>query len=254
VDERTRVIMLDPAPPDAAERAEAAEAEVRRRDARLRHLAEATRLFYVTAVRRQRGDLSYGTKPMAVWDGGRDAFGKNHRPIWPRLARFFVANGVDPATYIQAQFTYSAKMPLPNQMMNQVALQRYARFKEELPGKLRRQYTNAVADVSNLAQSLVRAGWDEYRSLRYALTNGMSVTASPLCRLCLAALAEQQDIVQGFYDAALIEYTFQQSDYDAAWGERIPAWLREEVTQLRALMGFTNERGSDDDAGDTADV
>lgn len=232
--------MLDPPPPDAAANLEAVEAAEQARATRLRMLADAVRLIYVMAVRQHRGDMDYGKQPMATWDGGVDAWGRTHRPIWPRLARFMMAHEVDPATYIYAQFSYAPRMPLPNQLMNDDALQRYRQFKEHRVETLRQLWERSLVAVQCEVRPLVEIGhWPYHQALRYALANTRTVSAPAIFRVCLAASEGLTDVVEFFYPAAMADYVFQQTDYDTAWGERIPASLQVEAKQLRVAMSLT---------------
>ena len=240
--ERERVIDLsDPlSPEEAAARAAAADAAAESAEETRHQLAVLVRWIYMSLARAYKGDMEYGTKAIPQWDGGVDQWGRNcTRPVWPRLARFLLERNVDPVTYMRAQFTYMdrGRIPAPTAFFSDNAVSKYHCYCTEWPQSLRAEYDAAIlATQATLAPCVQLSGWDYQRALRYALGNKLAVQASAMFRYCVAENNGLPDLAAVFHDEALGDYVFQKNAYDTAWGNIVPAKLREEADQIRATM------------------
>ena len=235
--ERERIIDLGPplVPAELAAR-EAAELQQERTIADLGRLV---RWVYMSLARAYKGDMEYGQRDIPQWDGGEDQWGKRHTNIWPRVARHILELGVDPTMYMRAQFTYVSRgrVPLPSTFFNEAAVTKYHRYREEWPQSQRREYDLALLSVRSQVEPYVaQLGWDYRRALRSALSNKVMVQASAMFRYCIATNEGIADVAEMYHDSALSDYVFQKTAYDEAWGERIPAVLRQEAEEIRATM------------------
>ena len=205
----------------------------------LEGMTALVRALYIDTRRLHNNERDYGHSPIPQWDGGVDDFGKQCRPVWPRLARRIVELGADPQRFIAAQFWAMSgrRTPMPNQMYNDVAVKNYEQFITNIEGELTRQYSIELRSITTAMVSVrSRLKWSYDKAMSYALDNMSRVQASALTRYVVAHDAGLEDIATYYHDAALRQYTFQQEAYDAAWGDRIHTEFRREGTELRANM------------------
>lgn len=230
--DRTRVIQLDETPNFPAappEEKDQRAPEVRQ----FERLAEIVRRIYVI-LRSELEGRDYAPGPK--WDGGQDRHGRNHKSVWPKLARFMVENGFEPLAYMKAMFyqAKSGRKPLPDQMMSAAAVADYQRYLKQIRGDLEHRLRWEIGSVrSEMLPMQEGLQWPYIRALRWALTNDRTVKASPLTRYCLAVEYGLDDIAASYHDRALYQYAFQKNAYDAAWPEgTIPAVLQQEALSL----------------------
>lgn len=206
-------------------------------------LAPLVRSIYTGCYREFTGKNNYVADHPA-WDGGEDSFGRRCRPIWPKIAETIVRLGVDPVAFIRAQFwcrRNDSRPPPPTYLLSDEAAARYGAYLQQAPAAARREYDAALATIQCEVLLLTANLGESYRNaIHYTLRNVTTVRASALIRYCLSVIENLPDLMQLFHDQALLQYVFQQEIIDAAFGERIPAVLREECVQLRAqILGRT---------------
>jgi hypothetical protein len=229
---RERVIILDE--PSFPTPSAMDEEDLRAPEAQqFERLANVVRRVYIL-LRSETEGRDY--EPGPRWDGGQDRHGRNHKSVWPRLARFFVERSIEPLRYMKAQFWHSSsgRKPLPNAMMSEAALDVYERYKKQIEGDLERWLRWEIGSVRSEMQPVQDGlGWAYIEALRWALTNERTVKASPLVRYCLAVEYGLDDIAGLYHDYALFQYAFQKQAYDAAWPEgAIPVVLQQEAQNL----------------------
>lgn len=199
---------------------------------KLHPYAQDLRHYYILQYRRYvevngGGRSNYGQNPMPRWDGGVDAAGKKHRPIWYGIVQFAMDNGISPYTLVRETFRAwrSTTPPFPNMFTNPAALARarqavgsYRTTRDDL--RLAHltfreaTTTNHLVYGLDMERAAVRALHDPY--------NGLSA----LYRYCLGVKGEAADVADRFRDVAFREYILDKQAYDAAWGDLIPAELR----------------------------
>lgn len=208
--------------------------------------AEAARArdLYCRQVRlwklRQEGvESDYGARPIAAWDGGQDSAGRQHRPVWARLAAFCQRAEVDLANYLYACFRWSFHHPpSPYQLMTEAFLARYHAqggdrlAVTDLTVALRTQhqvYASAVA----LRSARLERGWTMLQVIHDVLLD-RDLEMSALYRYCVAATdwhPEHRAILEEFEDEARAQYERQPAVYLRAWGSFLPPGL----ARVRAL-------------------
>jgi len=194
------------------------------------NMSDIVRNIYIR-VRKATLDSGYGKRAMAKWDGGVDKFGNNHTtPVWPALAAHIAGVGADPLEYIVAQFKHSRsdRAPLPNQMSNQKATDKWASANKHAAPRLRDMITRELNSIDGMASLLVaELEWDKTRAMRYALKDTSDVVAGDVVRYCLATACKFDDISERYYEQAVVDYTFQKRLYDQVWIDSIPVSLQE---------------------------
>lgn len=201
-------------------------------------IADFVRRCYVSEFRRFTGMPHYGTEELPAWDGGEDRWGAVHKPVWTRLARFFVAEQIDPIVYINLQFTAALgrEPPRPNMLTGPDAMQRYRRFMQNAVEEFTRSFKSQALSLETMLTELRIHTWmtDEQR-MTIALMDERLVQATPLFRYGLAKMANLSRVLAYYHDQALYQYAFQSAQYDAAWDpDMIPDDLRQEAAAVRA--------------------
>lgn len=182
---------------------------------------------------RHLGSSDFGGRHMARWDGGRDAHGRVHQPVWPRLAAFIRKNNLPPAEYIAFLFSLRKVHPLlPDQMMSAASLQQYqerqvspSNSAENLDAALKMQILKARAElVHRMRNDGVRKklGWSQKDILTSVLTDD-SLPLSALFRYCLAVSERLPDVAARLRGAAEGQYMRNPDAYDRAWRRWLPS-------------------------------
>ncbi len=193
-------------------------------------MEQLVRSVYI-AQRREAGDRGYGEREMARWDGGEDSFGVNHQRIWPRIVAHIARIGANPIQYIVAQFhkVRRDRLPLPNQLLGDAAVDRWSVYVRLAVTDLRQQLKWEMDSVNGKVLTLQNGlKWPRERAIRYALYNVREVQATALLRYCLAVDFGVADIAEHYHEQALAEYAFQKQAYDESWQTCIPPTLKEE--------------------------
>jgi hypothetical protein len=198
-------------------------------DAVLGALAVHVRRIFVAHYRYAKGGASsWGSRPMARWDGGEDARGRVHQPVWPRIARLLAAHQIDPNRFIEAQFLARKggdDVPQPNMLLAASAM---AAYHARPPESARLLVLAWHAQMQHLE---VEAGARESLYRETPEVAAFYILASPLSELsglfryCVACQAGNAALKAMFADAALHQYVFRRHAYDRAWPDQVPPEL-----------------------------
>lgn len=208
---------------------------------RLIALSKQLRTFYVLAFRehelRKRGVLSdYGSRPIARYDGGKDSAGYTFKPLWPKVAEFVLANGLDGQTLVNAVFRSwdETKPPPPNLLLSRRVLSDYAAYAEferhELANLLNSYQVRFQTEVYVRQK---QTGRDTEAAAAAVIEDGLC-SFSPLFRYCMAEAAGHARLAAKFHDSAFQQYLLRRTGYDQTWGDVIPAQLRTEAERFVA--------------------
>jgi len=178
-------------------------------------------------------------------DGGCSASGRVTTPVWPKLAKFIFENGLHPVFFIRAQFHQCGGRPPLNPLMltNDKAVQRYKHFvasKADIKDLVvaRDTQMRAARDAVELNKRFYGpTNIDIYRDV--ILDNNVDITA--LFRYVLALQCKQQDLANLWHDAALKQYLYEQDAYDLAWGQMVPAQLKQEAMEIRGRVALASD-------------
>jgi hypothetical protein len=200
-------------------------------------LAQLVRDIYVLERRVVDEDPTFGIHPIAHWDGGVTLSGVQRANIWLKLASFFILNQFDAVQFIRAQFRISAKRrPLPNEFLSPAAVERYQQFLKSGPEAKRLELRSSVESLQMAlahAQGFTRLS---PRQQAVAAISGDTLQATPLFRYCLAWAMALPELLPVYHEPALGHYVFSHQFYDEAWGDVVPAELRREAVELRAML------------------
>ena len=181
----------------------------------------------------------YGDTPIAQWDGGQDSFGRNHRPVWPKLAAFFTNNSVDPISYIRAAFAMrrGRTPPAPNTLTSGEMLTHYYQFvaesRQTIGETWNRQRQAMLTEIASLQRFYKDA---PLRTLQItALCDGHRVEANCLLRYCMSVEYQLTELAGDFLRPAAVEYLCHRAAYDAVL-PTLPQAVREEAVRLQREM------------------
>lgn len=200
-------------------------------------LAKTVRSIYCICYREATGRKDYGTGRMPRWDGGEDAGGTRHKPVWPKIASTIIECEADPFSYIRAQFVgvRRADQPKPNQMHSPLAVSRWQQYQYQAKEALRRSVESDLNQIrTHVLPFTVNLKWETTKALDYVLRDS-KCGASPLVRY-IVAVRESLPIASAFRERALLQYMFQMADYDETLGDQIPQELKDEARQLRQMV------------------
>jgi hypothetical protein len=166
--------------------------------------------------------------PGPAWDGGV-VKGKKRQPIWPKIARFMLENGLDPLQSMYRYFEYASKtgrVPWPNQMMTDECLQVCQAPREEtvqdFDNLWESERERAVVRIRTLQQDFNLSARDATRRLlldKYC-------DLSPLFCYSLAHAIGDEAIKQRYYVAARCQFVAYHDKFlESVWRRYIPEEL-----------------------------
>lgn len=199
-------------------------------------LSSRVRELYVRAYRAHREirgiSCDYGERRIPHWDGGVDSYGKNHKPIWPKIAHKLRQNNIDPSAAVRAAFAdwKGGDPPRPTVLLSETVLQsaleamevRRQRLRADLPLMLQ------AFEQGRMSFDLLCGSKNELAIAR-AVLRDPAVPLSCVFRYCLAAALGFDDLASLFEAGAVSETAFLAEDYIAAWGDFIPANFAQKI-------------------------
>jgi hypothetical protein len=183
--------------------------------------------------------VNYGDKAMPQWDGGRDRWGANHRPIWPRLASHFMQHSIDPAIFLHVQFaeTIGRASPTPNMFFSHEASVRYTSYLQRAIEELVQAKERSAGLISRRLRQIEASRGTPEQKILTVVMDEHTVQACPLFRYCFAMQFNIELAAAAYFAKALHQYMFQHAQYDQAWGvDFIPVHLRETARQVRSRL------------------
>lgn len=170
------------------------------------------------------------------WDGGKDSRGYVRKPIWPTIARFMLANGLDPQVCIAMLFTRNRgrRAPLyPNAIATSTNLAVFEEATrntaEEIRYKLLTESQVCRLEIAEAAELEGSRGPDLWQQV--LLDDGLEF--SPLFRFCVAVSEGIESVARDYLEEAIIQYLSNESAYNSEWGGWVPDWFKELATDAR---------------------
>jgi hypothetical protein len=209
----------------------------------LDELAERIRMLYWAAHNRfmeatQGVCMGRRCRTMPQWDGGTDARGVCHKPIWPKIALRLLHDDIPPEKAIAALFdaVVGAQPPFPNQLLS-----------DNLTAKLKRQPGHQLTQVRYRFQAeqtavklelgiLRRNSSLDDRLIQRMVLVSRSVPLSPLFRFIMALQTGNRDLATDYESAAFFQYLGHRSQYDEIYGTNLPGEFRSKADQLRGIV------------------
>lgn len=192
-------------------------------------LAKHIRELYVRAYRAYREirgvACDYGERRIPHWDGGIDAYGKTHKPIWPKIAEKLRSSGVDPAVAVRMAFAgwKGSDPPRPTVLLSDAVLEASREAMEVQRQNLRTDLPLMLQafDQSRAAFGLLCGKVDKLAVAR-AVLRDPATPLSAVFRYCMAAALGFDDLSDTLEADAVAETMFLADEYLAAWGNFLP--------------------------------
>lgn len=205
-------------------------------------LAKKIRMLYILE-RRNFETLTTGCpskfgesrKSMVFWDGGVDSRGVKHKNIWLRIARFVLANSVSPENLVKALFLYHEHNdpPKPNLLLTtknlELARDLQSRGVEDLKIQYKHETYNAMQKAIEL--QTIKPDLPESEIWKIVALSS-DVELSPLMRYYIAYSTKNYDVAESYFQAALIQYLNNWSQYRDFLGDKLPKQLSEKAKEI----------------------
>lgn len=192
-------------------------------------MADGVRSLYAHAYRRytleKKGTFTaFGSTPIPRWDGGADAAGKQHKPIWPEIARVCLDHGVDPGRLVQVTFAHwqdenaRNNPPTPRELLSPAMLTLAAGVDYQAAAdSLKWQM-----DLCNVELVILRShGYTDVEAVEQ-LVGDKTLDFTPLYRYCVACMTGAKSVADECRRDAIVEYLFNREAYDREWAEILP--------------------------------
>lgn len=181
-------------------------------------LAEQVRQVYYTKYN-ELNHTRYGTANYPLYDGGVDIYGRNHKPVWPKIVKALLARDIDIFDYIGDIF-YRHIINRPQDLIRTDIIEDYIERRDS-PLVLRKWDAEESAINSQL-KFRVALGDSLEQAARTVLLD-ISSEVSPLVRYVFARKAFPSiDVGETTREAAKQQYLSRRTAYDKFCCERIP--------------------------------
>jgi hypothetical protein len=190
-------------------------------------LHESIRQAYVQERRmfeyRISGTVStYGDKLIPKWDGTdsgvRDRYGRNYKPIWPRIAQFAFKAGVDPIELIRTRFRSARgpRPPEPTDCMSVAALE-LCRLDDTSVDDVNKSLYQMLevfqTEVENRSVYIARYGWSAFQVIE-SVVKDLTLNFNPIYRFYLAKVNGLDHLASQHLNDAVVEYLRHSKAYD----------------------------------------
>lgn len=197
----------------------------------------------------QGTESRWGQQCVPKWDGGLDPkTGQAHHSTWDRAAVLCLEYGLNPAHHVAALFAGWSQVrtaPLPNQLCGASAVTRTQTYQASACPSVDAERVTAWRHYALRTLAAEADGVPPEVAARRLLRDP-AAGLSALARYCLADQVGDADLMRQVRDVAALQYLCRRAEYDAAWGDRIPADLRAEVAAAEAaLAGRTGDDAHD---------
>jgi hypothetical protein len=212
--------------------------EALKREQIIAEMAAHIRRLYVNHRRAAQSLISgepctWGERWIPKWDGGLDRHDVNHQPIWPKIALHLLEMKVSPELVVGAMFQDVGKdMPQPNALIRWATPHRIAEARAQAAASIHAAFRYQKQVFAAKVDHLVRTRGMSKGVAAIRVLTSPDIPLSGLWRFCVARSAGDEATAEVYRKPALWQYAFFMEEYDAAWGDFIPADLREEATEL----------------------
>lgn len=206
----------------------------RDRDQALHPLARQIRFRFIHAYRRHHlartgRPSNFGSRLDPRWDGVEGRRGRQQRAIWYDVARLALSERVEPDELIEAAFNVADEgcLPQPTSLTSPSVVAR-ARAGRGLAVE---NLLNALEVQQNIwkieAFMITRHGGCDLNTAAGRVLKNGRLELSAIFRYCVATESGDVEVAGLFEEDAFEQYVLHKWAYDRAWGELIPAALKE---------------------------
>lgn len=206
----------------------------------LQDLAELIRKVYWEERARFRKKFDpnaahVGPHEVPCWDGGEDSRGVRHKPVWPKIAAYFLQQQLPVELTIRAFFdgVLGTDPPKPNMLLSVRLPAQVAAHPAEVMAKLRRAYDSdkSQAQVFYANQRRFTSLSDEQIARLTIYTSDAEM--SPLFRYSLALTSGNTDLAHDYVEFGFRQYQNYPDAYDQIFGVDVMARFRERYARMK---------------------
>jgi hypothetical protein len=163
-----------------------------------------------------------------------DRYGRNFKPVWPKIADFAFKNNVDPLLLIQTRFLKhkGPRPPEPTDCMSKLALELCSSEVSSVDELNRRLYQFQDVferEVENRASYIEKHGWTPAQVLDSVIRD-LTLPFNCVYRYYLARTNGLSDLSEKFRAGAVFEYMRERQGYSSSfWAQVVPAEIVEEA-------------------------
>ena len=171
--------------------------------------------------------------PHPKWDGGEDANGHQHKPYWPKMARFMLEHELDPEYCIHMQFGDRKRTddpPFPSHITSVNWLDRYQVESpevliSEVKDALQTEKAHCMWAIALIEDDDDAQGPELWREVLFDDT----IPMSPLFRYCVAYRDKLHDVANEYEQSAMVQYSLARKAYEEGWKGWIPEDFKDSV-------------------------
>ena len=176
---------------------------------------------------------AYGRNPLPKWDGTeepsskQDRYGRNYKPVWPKIAVFAAKHNVDPLVLIRNRFlhTRGPRPPEPTDCMSKDALS-FCKddivSSDELNDSLTYFQDIFRKEVDQRVRYIDKYGWTPEKVIG-SIIQDLTLQFSDLYRFYLASVNGFADVASKYRANAVLEYArFSHGYAGSLWANIIP--------------------------------
>lgn len=215
----------------------------------LREHYQRIRALYVTEYRKylqrtQGYDPSdYGKLPMPAWDGGTDRSGRQHQPIWPKLAQLAYTNRVCPFDMIRAVFfRWSHQIPpTPRHIVSRHGLEAVRTFRIDKARAIESTVRSAKSILAAEISAALRTALSRFSQEQIITSVLLDRSSAPiLVKYCAAVAFGAAKLAWQMRHQAALEYLSYPDEWRRALGDHLPEDLVEYALEY-VLPGLSRD-------------
>lgn len=163
---------------------------------------------------------NYGKITYALYDGGKDRYGRNHRPLWPKLVAKLKEHDIDITHYLETVME-KHHINRPQDTVLPEYIREYVETLKNYNG------TRQSMDIEErFLMDLCRRKMHDYKlefteAVRWIL-NDLTIDASPLAKYLFGLKYHAGDSIDRWFKDAYREYRRLKIAYDRWYSDRIP--------------------------------
>lgn len=173
-------------------------------------------------------------------DGGQDARGAVHKPLWPRLVKFALQHNVEPTLLIKAVFANRTDRQLPpaNMFVSRAALESCQRFQSEHAIDVEYEFKSFKAEARRLKWELEQTIAAPLNVIWRLVIVDPMLSYGPLYRYVLALELKEEDLALRYKHSALMEYVTSPDAFDNVMGTFLPDDFKAAGRRLREKFKY----------------
>jgi hypothetical protein len=176
-----------------------------------------------------------GAPDVPRWDGGTDANGRRHKPVWPKIAAYFLQKHLPVEGTIRAFFdnVLGSEPPPPNLLLGVKIPALVAAHPAEVMAKLQRAYDSDRSQAKVFFANTRRfTSLSDEQIARLTIYTSDAVI-SPLFRYSLALTSGNTDLAHDYVEEGFQQYQDYPDVYEQIYGVDVMDRFRERYDRMK---------------------